>query len=478
MRHPCCDSQTCCDIEPPCNDCSCPEFWRINPQCCGDRCSPACWEFCANNPDVPWCDPPNSCNLCPCHPSCPDRFCDPRCPEFDPCLTSCPGFNYCVTGSSFWTDAINQRRAQNCPQYGPCYDGPRPPNSPRCFDPCTATGCSGYAPCEAECNPDPCGVTCPDVCLCGDPCNPECKGEIDWCFCDPSGPTCCSLFPCKPECNPDICDPDGPCPDICNPICNPPICDPTSPCYLPCDPECNTNNCNPLCPNYDRCNRACEEFGTYDREFCCAGCNCGNGGGIGDPVYRDITNQIDRWILNNPRFNPDDNNPCNNDISTCIQGVYNYAQDDYLGTLIQYDENSEFRKITVRSFLNMPQGQSFDCRAETLSGIALPQFVVASPKEGETVVEKNNPNRPLNVEFRVLNAQNMAYYKAGQINVYLDNRLRSTISANMRSAVIVRVLDGRRTMKLEMVDADGNLIPGTQKIVVFGYRYDPPAEKK
>lgn len=459
---PCCSKPPPCDPNDPTSNC-----------CYEDPCTQLCASFCSNFPSHPYCV--NRCTFFPCCPGCTAE-CNPECPQFDPCLTSCPGFDYCVTGVSGWSSAVNESRATRCPQYGPCYDGPLPYGYEPCFDKCTATGCSGYAPCHADCpaSQDPCGVTCPDECLCNGKCNQSCP-NFDWCVCDPTGPTCCELQPCQLGCNPDFCDPsyaNGQCFNPCDPSCTPDFCNPANAgfgCYLPCHPDCNPNNCNPLCPGFDRCNQDCPN---WDRDFCCQGCNCGDGGDVGDPIYRDIDGAVRRWEEDNGVFNPNDN-LCNNEISRCIVGPHSYSQTDNIGALVKYNENSEFRKITMRAFFNMPMGEAFDCREESIVNVAVPKFVVVSPKPGATFIERENSNRPLLIQFKVTNQENIAYYNIVQANVYIDNRLRSTVSINTRELTIAGIEDGRRTLKLEMIDIDGRFVAGTQEIVIFGYEFVP-----
>ena len=501
----CCPDGSCPPCALPCDDpsyeaenfCECnpthpnclPNICDIDPSwenCCfDDPCAPTCVDFCLSNPGHPLCE--RKCIDYPCCTGCAGRECNPRCIQFDPCLTTCPGFDYCITGQDVWSTVapapfsveqwnqiINQRRQLSCPEYGPCFSN----GLTSCFDKCTATGCSpGYEPCHADCNPDPCGVTCFDSCVCDDTCNQDCEG-FDWCFCDPFGLTCCAQNPCLVGCNPDYCDPNyggGQCFNPCHPSCNPNPCDPSCPGYGPCHPDCpevpgdtNRRPCNPLCPGFNRCNRDCPN---YDTEFCCQGCNCGDGGGVGDPVYRD--NDIRRWEAENPPFNPNDNNPCNNDIATCLFGRNTFDPNAHLGTLLKYDESSEFRKITMRAFFNMPAGEAFDCREETVRSVALPQFTSVEPANGQSF-KTEDPNRPLTVRYRIQNQENLGYYKVAQVNIYIDNRLRSTVSINTQEVRLTGIADGRRTMKMEMVDFEGNNVPGTQTVSIFGYQYTPP----
>lgn len=194
---------------------------------------------------------------------------------------------------------------------------------------------------------------------------------------------------------------------------------------------------------------------------------------MGDPIYRDLDAAIRRWNVDNPKFNPDDNNPCNNDIARCLVGANSFDPNAHLGTLLKYDENSEFRKITMRAFFSMPAGEAFDCREEKIASVAIPQFVVEKPLEGQTVRDTIR-SRPLTVRYNLLNGENLSYYKIAQANVYIDNVLKSTISINTKEFTLLGIQDGRRTLKMEMIDVGGRLVAGTQKIVLFGYVYDPP----
>jgi hypothetical protein len=455
-----------CECNPTHPDCL-PDICEVDPSwdncCLDDPCSPFCLGFCFDNPEHPLCQ--RKCIDYPCCTGCGGRECNPDCDQYDPCLTSCPNFDYCATGASA------------CPEYGPCH--------PLCpdFDICTSVGCSGYDPCNIQCNPNYCdgGGECYDACVCGDPCSTGCSG-FNWCNCDPNGATCCAENPCLTGCNPDPCDSNGPCYNPCDPSCSGfDPCSTNCPGYGPCHPNCpevpgdiTRRPCNPLCPGFDVCNRSCPN---YDRGFCCQGCNCGDGGQVGDPVYRDIDNDIRRWRRDNPPFNPNDNNPCNNDNARCLFGENTFDGNAHLGALLKYDENSEFRKITMRAFFNMPAGEAFDCREEKVSFVALPQFLVIQPTSGQAI-KTEDPNRPLTIQYRILNQENLGYYKVAQVNIYIDNRLRSTVSINSRDVRLANIADGRRTLKMEMVDFEGNNVPGTQAVVIFGYQYSAPSTRR
>lgn len=154
---------------------------------------------------------------------------------------------------------------------------------------------------------------------------------------------------------------------------------------------------------------------------------------------------------------------------------------DFKYALLEYDEKSEFRKITTRAFFNMPQGQEFDCRSESIVNPARPTFNVSSPISGSIA---NNPTVPvgtiaedlpffrtLTVSFDVSNEANLSIFNAKTIKIFLDNQLKVTTGINTRRVSLSKVSDGRHTLKLEMYDDQDRLIPGTQSIVLFAYTF-------
>ena len=181
---------------------------------------------------------------------------------------------------------------------------------------------------------------------------------------------------------------------------------------------------------------------------------------------------------------------------------------DFRYALLEYDETSEFRKITARAFFDMPQGQEFDCRSESIVNPTLPIFKVTYPVSGSiannlsiansltipsdgpsivsTIPSENSPSVPLedspvvsgqvplpptlNVVFRILNEENLAIFNAKNIKIFLDNRLKITTGINTRRVTLPgRVAEGRHTLKLEMYDDQDKIIPGTREIVLFAF---------
>ena len=180
----------------------------------------------------------------------------------------------------------------------------------------------------------------------------------------------------------------------------------------------------------------------------------------------------------------DSSEPCNGNVTRCPNGLYYTEENDFKYALLEYDENSAFRKITARAFFNMPQGQEFDCKTENFADVAVPKIAITTPAEG---LIANNPSVPvgtqesdynffktLAVNFTIANEGNLSYYKAKEIKVYLDNKLRSTLSINSRRTVLKAVKNGRHTLRMDILDEQGRLIPGTRKIHLFAYEFIPP----
>ena len=424
-----------------------------------------------------------------CNPNCE---CIGACPNFDPCTTACTGntpqcnedcdlYDPCATGCSIPPDPC----LTSCPNFDWCNCDPTGPTccnanpcAGQCFDPC-ATACTGYGPCHPTCpDYDPASIcetghTCYNACVCGDPCLTSCP-DFDWCNCDPTGSTCCAANPCAVDCL-DPCGTACPGYSICHPDCelyNPCLCE------GPCDPSCSGNECNSTCPQYVSCNENCPD---YDPVACCEGCNCGNGGGIGAPIYRDPPTTITGGF---PPFDPNENNPCLGVRTPCGLGVMQSNPYDFKYALLEYDENSEFRKITARAFFNMPQGQEFDCRDESFGNVPTPKIVINSPVFGAVV---NNPVVPagvlasdynyfrtFTVLFDIENSESLPIYKAVEIRAYLNNRPIGTFGLNGRKLSLKNLRDGRHTLKIEIYDKTGKLIPGSQAISIFGYQFVPP----
>lgn len=400
---------------------------------------------------------------------CCDNPCNPDCGNYDPCLTSCTGFNKCN---------------QDCPSFNWCDCDPggatccvANPCRAECIDPCI-TGCTvnGYSTgtCHPECAPCTTGCANYDACVCVGPCDTGCTA-FSWCNCDPTGPTCCTEQPCRIDCLDPCatactgygpCHPDCPTFDVCA-------------CYGQCHPECPDRTCNKFCGTYDGCDPDCNP--NYDPVACCQGCNCG-GGGVGIAIYKDPP-QPGRPEPK-PPYLTGQNNECFGVFSPCEYGTMQSNPNDFKYALLEYDEKSEFRKITARAFFNMPQGQNFNCREENIQNLPIPQYVVNSPNHGAVVTNEVVPPfvlngdyyyyRTLKVQFGILHEPSLQHLKAATTKVYLNNRLKETVRINRREIVLNGIKDGRHTLKLEMYDQNDKFIPGTQKIVIFAYQFTEP----
>jgi len=172
---------------------------------------------------------------------------------------------------------------------------------------------------------------------------------------------------------------------------------------------------------------------------------------------------------------------------SCCRGELYREPYDFKYALLDYDENSQFRKLTARSFFTMKTGQEFDCREESFASPVLPQFSMIAPTSGSTL---NNPTVPEGtlpsdygffrnaiVRFNVTNEGNLSLPQVGasQIRATLDNRTVITTSLNARSVSFPNVSNGLHTLRLEFIDSMGRLVSGTQTVVIFGYEFVPPS---
>ena len=78
------------------------------------------------------------------------------------------------------------------------------------------------------------------------------------------------------------------------------------------------------------------------------------------------------------------------------------------------------------------------------------------------------------MNFTILNEENLQYYNAKKIIVYLDGIKRIESQMNTRKIVLSNMTNGRHTLKMEMHNSEDRLIAGTQSIVVFAYEFLPP----
>lgn len=170
----------------------------------------------------------------------------------------------------------------------------------------------------------------------------------------------------------------------------------------------------------------------------------------------------------------------------CCRGELYREPYDFNYALLNYNEDSEFRKITARAFFNMSIGQSFDCRTESFVSPAVPQFKMIQPLSGGTVKNTSTPEgtspadydffRNLTVSFNIENGDNLSLAQIGAatIRLVLDGRKTVDVGLNTRRVSFSKVRDGRHSLRLEILDSKGRLIAGTREIVIFAYEFVPP----
>lgn len=172
----------------------------------------------------------------------------------------------------------------------------------------------------------------------------------------------------------------------------------------------------------------------------------------------------------------------------CCRGELYREPYDFNYALLNYNEDSEFRKITARAFFNMPIGQAFDCRTESFDSPASPQFKMIQPLSGGTVRNTSTPEgtspadydffRNLTVSFDIENGDNLSLTQIGaaSIRLVLDGKKTVDVGLNTRRVSFSKVRDGRHSLRLEILDSRGRLVAGTREIVIFAYEFVPPTQ--
>lgn len=202
----------------------------------------------------------------------------------------------------------------------------------------------------------------------------------------------------------------------------------------------------------------------------------------------DNQTRVNEWIeeLTNKTAPDGTENACCR--GSCCRGELYREPYDFNYALLNYNEDSEFRKITARAFFNMPLGQVFDCRMESFASPTVPTFKMIQPMSGGTVRNTSAPEgtspadydffRTLTISFDIENGDNLSLAQIGasSIRVVLDGRKTVDTGLNARRVSFNKVRDGRHSVRLEVLDGRGRLIAGTRQIVIFGYEFVPPQQ--
>jgi hypothetical protein len=140
--------------------------------------------------------------------------------------------------------------------------------------------------------------------------------------------------------------------------------------------------------------------------------------------------------------------------------------------LLKYNELSAFRKITARSFFNMPIGNEFDCRTEDRVRYAKPIVSLIYPLNTQRVV---TPNRcEFNAQILISNYENLPKFgvtSASKIRFTLSgsrNEVR-VVNINDRNCSFQNLTDGPYSLKVEVTDSNGKGIQGISDTVVFEF---------
>jgi len=149
------------------------------------------------------------------------------------------------------------------------------------------------------------------------------------------------------------------------------------------------------------------------------------------------------------------------DWSTGFTSGFKYAT-------LKYDRESEFRRITARSFFEMPIGLGFDCRSERIEVPATPVVAISvgsrdlSPEAGATAIS----NGSVLLKLSVNNQTSLNWYSASTIRITVTKTTNRTITTyntdvNSSSILIENLSDGQYTISAQLYDFYNNPIAGS-----------------
>jgi alpha-tubulin suppressor-like RCC1 family protein len=150
---------------------------------------------------------------------------------------------------------------------------------------------------------------------------------------------------------------------------------------------------------------------------------------------------------------------------------------------LKYSDSSEFRKITARSFFEMPIGEEFDCRIESADTYALPILTITKPLQGH-IIRSLRPDqaKTLTVHWVVQNYENLVKHGAVNFRVsstslnrgggaiqYVVNLNQRTVSWTYNSDIRNLFSDGTKTITVEAIDSKGMSVGSVSDTVSFDY---------
>ena len=140
---------------------------------------------------------------------------------------------------------------------------------------------------------------------------------------------------------------------------------------------------------------------------------------------------------------------------------------------LNYTDSSSFRKITARSFFEMPIGEEFDCRTESREYYARPIISITNPLNGQSYKVNDFQDPSVAVRFSVFNfgAENISRVGGARFKVNMDSsdsRFVRFLDLGGRSVLYSNVPQGIHTIKVELVDSSDQPV-GISDSVVFAF---------
>jgi hypothetical protein len=152
---------------------------------------------------------------------------------------------------------------------------------------------------------------------------------------------------------------------------------------------------------------------------------------------------------------------------------------------LRYSGNTQFFKITARSFFNVPIGDEFDCRTESATAYATPVINITSPLNSSSVVGTISGGKKLTVNWTIANYENLIRFGVDGLSK-IRVRLSGVLAANNPDGGVVQLVNlnstttqfsnvgnGNFNISVDIVNGSGKVIQGIGDRIVCAYSAPP-----
>lgn len=148
---------------------------------------------------------------------------------------------------------------------------------------------------------------------------------------------------------------------------------------------------------------------------------------------------------------------------------------------LRYSGNTQFFKITARSFFSVPIGDEFDCRTESPTAYAIPVINITSPLNASSVTGTISGGRKLVVRWSISNYENLIRFgvdglskirvrRSNVINAgNPDGGVSNLLDLNSTTTEFANVNNGTHAISVDIITGNGKPIQGIGDRVVVNY---------